>query len=624
MLDTVQNYSFDGQNVSTDPTLNAASSDETRIAAPNFAPGTTNTPIDGPNPRDVSNVVVAGNGTLEGAPYSGMLYAWGQFIDHDLDLTRNDGVNHIDITIPANDPTFTPGSVMPLTRATVDPANGQAVNAITGWLDASNVYGSDAATAASLRTADGHMKTSDGNNLPIVNGQYVAGDARAAENPDLTALQTLMVREHNHWVDQLAGQHPGWTGDQLYAMARAIVTAEIQNITYNEFLPLVLGPWAPGSYQGYDSNVDPRITEEFAGSAYRFGHTIVSEAIAATANDGTEMSAYSLADGFFQPPAAFAATGADGLLRHLTGDISQKYDVHIVDSLRDLLVDPPDGQDLAAINIQRGRDLGLGTLNQTRAALGLSDYTSFDQITSDPAVAANLSAVYGGDVNKVELWIGGLAEDPAPGALVGPTFQAIIARQFTALRDGDALWFQNQGFDQATLDQIQNTSLSDLIMRNTDTTVAQPDAFLYTERRASDVAPTSNDAPQLVMGIADDGAAIAGGPMDDTIVAGTGLNQILTGGVGNDTFVFLGSGHTDMVTDFTPGTDKLDFANTTTGADLQGMTVGTGGDGWAVMQYDGNAITLAGVRPDQMTAGSYLLDHKSVTWSEGMQPVAGA
>src|SRR5438132_941006 len=78
-----------------------------------------------------------------------------------------------------------------------------AVNAITGWLDASMVYGSTQATSDFLRLPDGHMKTSDGNNLPIVNGAFLAGDIRAQENPSVTALQTLFVREHNYQVDQL-------------------------------------------------------------------------------------------------------------------------------------------------------------------------------------------------------------------------------------------------------------------------------------------------------------------------------------------------------------------------------------------------------------------------------------
>src|ERR1700712_3974133 len=148
--------------------INDAGTAEVRLTPAHFALGTTNTPVDGPNARLISNVVVAGNGTLEGLPYSGMMYAWGQFIDHDLDKTNNDGVSRIDITVPNDDQTFVPGSTIPLTRAVVDPKTGTQTNAVTGWLDASMVYGSDEATAASLRDVNGRMKVSAGDNLPIV------------------------------------------------------------------------------------------------------------------------------------------------------------------------------------------------------------------------------------------------------------------------------------------------------------------------------------------------------------------------------------------------------------------------------------------------------------------------
>src|SRR3954470_10082845 len=107
------------------------------------------------------------------------------------------------------------------------------------------------------------MKTSAGDNLPIVNGAYVAGDIRVQENPDLTALQVLFVREHNYQVNQLKLQHPDWTGDQLYNQARAIVSAEIAHITYSEFLPHLLGGDTLTAYTGYKPNVDASISEEF-------------------------------------------------------------------------------------------------------------------------------------------------------------------------------------------------------------------------------------------------------------------------------------------------------------------------------------------------------------------------
>jgi Animal haem peroxidase len=108
-----------------------------------------------------------------------------------------------------------------------------------------------------------------GNAAPTAQGPaFAAGDVRAQENPDLTALQTLFVREHNYQVDLLHREHPNWSGDRLYQMARAITTAEIANITYNEFLPHLLGPNAIPAYHGYDPAVNPTITEEFEGAAY--------------------------------------------------------------------------------------------------------------------------------------------------------------------------------------------------------------------------------------------------------------------------------------------------------------------------------------------------------------------
>jgi peroxidase len=125
------------------------------------------------------------------------------------------------------------------------------------------------------------MKMSAGQNLPIVEtdqgAAFAAGDVRAQENPDLTALQVLFVREHNYQVDQLHEEHPNWSGDRLYETAKAITTAEMVNITYSEFLPHLLGKDAIEPYHGYDPTVDARITEEFAGAAFRFGHSIVSD-----------------------------------------------------------------------------------------------------------------------------------------------------------------------------------------------------------------------------------------------------------------------------------------------------------------------------------------------------------
>ena len=116
--------------------------------------------VGGPNPRTISNVVV-GEGeaaTPNAQGLSGMMYAWGQFIDHDMIRGRSDGVTRIDIVVPDGRPDFPDGSTILQSRLMTDPASGTgpdnpraAVNATTGWLDGSVVYGSDPATAAALR-----------------------------------------------------------------------------------------------------------------------------------------------------------------------------------------------------------------------------------------------------------------------------------------------------------------------------------------------------------------------------------------------------------------------------------------------------------------------------------------
>ena len=49
------------------------------------------------------------------------------------------------------------------------------------------------------------------------------------------------MREHNHWFERLATEDPSFSGDALFALARRIVTAEINQVTYGEFLPHLLG-----------------------------------------------------------------------------------------------------------------------------------------------------------------------------------------------------------------------------------------------------------------------------------------------------------------------------------------------------------------------------------------------
>jgi hypothetical protein len=429
------------------------------------------------------------------------MYVFGQFVDHDIDLESTPLTNtDISIPVPAGDPVFPDGTSISMQRDDRDPVTNNIINTVAGYLDLSQLYGDSVTQAASLRNPDGTLASSgSGQYLTIVDDQFITGDPRVMENPELTALTTLFMREHNYWVTQLKTANPSWTGDQLYNMARSITTAEYQNIIYTEYLPALISP-VLGPYHGYNPNVTAQVTQEFSTAAFRMGHSQVSDTQEGLDNSGNVLFSQSLADAFFNTPEIDESNGINPLLRSLGVDYSQATDVYTVAVLRNLLFaglvgGGVDAIDLIAIDIQRQRDVGLGSLNQTRHALGLPPYTSFSQITADPVLQQNLQSVYG-TVDQLDLFIGGLAEKHAPGADVGPTFQAIIADQFEALRTGDRFFWQNQPFDPHTASLIAGTHLSDILTRNTDITGLQPDVFIQSNLGAHVKIPAPAPMPR--------------------------------------------------------------------------------------------------------------------------------
>ncbi len=463
---------------------------EINLSPLNFAPGTHGGLVNGPNPRTISIVISGGtgangqNGQTTDPTASAWLYVFGQFVDHDLDLEATPLTNPaINITILPGDPVFPAGTSIQMNRCTRSPATNTIINTVAGYLDLSQLYGSDAATAASLRNPDGTLATSDnGQALPVVNSLFVSGDVRVMENPELTAATILFMREHNFWVGTLKAQHPEWTGDQLYNMAKAIATAEYQNIIYTEYLPLLIGH-VLGPYRGYNPEVNAQVTQEFSTVAFRL-HTQVSDTQEGLDNSGNVVFTEPLAQAFFNTAAIDESNGINPLIRAQGADFAQATDVYAASALCNLLFaglvgGGIDEIDLIAIDIQRARDVGVGTLNQTREALGFRPYQSFAELTPDPVLQKALQSVYG-SIGNVDLFIGGLAEIHARGARVGPTFQAIIARQFAALRGGDRFFWMNEGFNAETASMISQTKLSDIILRNTDTTNLQANVFIET------------------------------------------------------------------------------------------------------------------------------------------------
>ncbi|MDB5350210.1 MAG: peroxidase [Planctomycetota bacterium] len=154
-------------------------------------------------------------------------------------------------------------------------------------------------------------------------------------------------------------------------------------------------------------------------------------------------------------------------------------DTLVVDSVRNFLFGPPGagGLDLASLNIQRGRDHGLADYNTIRAAYNLPRVTSFAQITSNTDVQAKLQSLYG-SVDKIDAWVGALAEDHVAGGSTGPLIRAVLSDQFARLRDGDRFWYQ-RAFSDSTVRELDRTSLSDIIRRNTTLSNVQDNTFYF-------------------------------------------------------------------------------------------------------------------------------------------------
>ena len=305
-----------------------------------------------PSAREISNAVAAADTSqLNDRALTDMLWLWGQFIDHDIDLTEaavdenGDPLEPFPIEVPTGDPFFDPfgtgTQVIDLNRSNfvVDPDGvRQQVNAITAFLDGSVVYGSDSERADELRTFEGgRLKTSSGDLLPFNEAGlpnaggpsatlFLAGDVRANENVALSAMHTIWVREHNRIADKLAAERPWLSDEAIYQRARARVTAQLQAITYNEYLPALLGEHALSTYAGYDPTVNPGIANIFSTAAYRFGHSLLSSELLRLNADGSVASEgnLSLQSAFFRP-GELIDNGVDSILRGASRQVSRSW-----------------------------------------------------------------------------------------------------------------------------------------------------------------------------------------------------------------------------------------------------------------------------------------------------------
>jgi hypothetical protein len=494
-----------------------------------------------PNARDISNIVCAQPGVInDERGLSDFNWLWGQFITHEIDftLTQNGRVGEngtpeqANIQIAEDDPVMGApgGSQIRFFRSlyvNVTDESGEQhrehPNSITSWIDGSVVYGSSEETTDWLRTfEDGELKVSDnqfGDLLPIAaegddaappmsfagfsaDVRFVAGDSRANEHIALMAMHVLFMREHNRLAEAIQERNPDWSDEEIFQRARKIVAAQIQVITYEEFLPS-LGITLE-AYSGYDSTVNPEVTSAFATVGFRMGHSQIGDLFLRVneSRGPIEEGHMSLFDGFWTTTPITEEGGVEPMLRGMAMQEQPANDVYYGENLRNQLFGHPGagGMDLCAIDIQRGRDHGVPDYATIREAFGLSEITNYSQITSDVVVADNLELAYGSEnPGHIDPLIGMLAEDHLPDSALGETMDALIRDQFIRLRDGDPFYYENDPELEGIESDLSSTRLSHIILQNTDIESLQCNVFFaeYNLNALDCYMPNAVEEPQL-------------------------------------------------------------------------------------------------------------------------------
>ncbi|XP_076465634.1 dual oxidase 2-like isoform X2 [Babylonia areolata] len=417
----------------------------------------------------------------------------------------------------------------------------QQLNEITPYIDGNLMYGAGKAVADAVRSFSGgrlaardetapirdSLPVSNDIRLPMANPPsprdhtlrpvsrfYRLGNPRGLENPFLLSFGVLWFRYHNYWAARLQAEHSDWGDERLFDEARKRVIAQYQKLVFKDWLPEWLGreffdphtdysyyDGTKNPYNGYDPNVHPGISQEFQTAALRFGHTLVPSGVFTRKNDascaatraelekgpsaGHEVLGLRLCNSYWVSQEAIEdpQLGVDSLFLGLAFTKAEKEDRVIVSDLRGEVFGPLDWsrRDLAALNIQRGRDHGLPGYNDVRQAYGLPRKASWRDIADQSGSTAyvddltqaldRLQALYGGSQapDELDVFTGGLMESTEKGP--GELFRAVTIDQFLRIRHGDRFWYENRANGLLTEDdvrEIESTSLRDILLAVTN------------------------------------------------------------------------------------------------------------------------------------------------------------
>ncbi|XP_029341375.1 peroxidase-like [Acyrthosiphon pisum] len=490
-----------------------------------------------PNPRLVSTNLVKDEDSPDQTKTMMMAY-WSIFIGHDLSHTtvstigkENRFVNCCDkdksiqyslnknirsckpIFIPDEDRFFKPDPFdymncmnyvrsRPAVRSDCTFGPMEQMNQATHYLDASMIYGTTEQQTLSLRQMSlgkllvqkkrfiipswdiMPLETTDTNVCQNGPGTcFRAGDIRANALPQLNAVHTLWVREHNRVAGELYKEKIFLTDEELFQEAKKIVTACIQHITYNEWLPALLGVnytkengLGLGQRTTYDETADPTVSNSFATAILPFANSMISDSIRITDTYLYPPGQPTLKEHYNKPLilGSLVTHVINDMLIGLTMQATQKVDMLFTQSITNYLysIDPNDsfGMDILSLDIQRSRDHGIPSYTQFRKYCGLTDIENVQDLSEImvEGSADKLLKLYK-TWNDIDLLVGALLEKHVDDAMVGPTMRCIIKEQFVRTRIADRFFYDVPGvFSDYQLENIRKVTLARVLCDNAD------------------------------------------------------------------------------------------------------------------------------------------------------------
>ncbi|CEF70696.1 Peroxidasin-like protein [Strongyloides ratti] len=345
-------------------------------------------------------------------------------------------------------------------------------NQATAFLDASTIYGNTKEEQLSIRLKSGGKINDNSFKLTKI---LSLNEEEDSLNQISSVMVNLWQKQHNKIAENLSQLNSHWDDNIIFEEARRIVIAQIQFITLNEYLPILIGHETVNYYklkttkyddmevsteEFYDLNIEPNTFNSFATAVGNFYLTIISN------NDKNLL--------FNAQSHTLLSKNAESLIIDLLESTISRPGLHIDPSYsRNNIFDNvlfKKTLDYPTFLIQLSRDNGLGSYTEYREKCGGSIITSFDDLWNDiinPEKVIPILKKYYVDVRDVELPILGLAEKPVRGALVGPTFGCILGLQFRTTKNSDRFWFDNiknpKSFTFDQLSQIRKTTLANVL-----------------------------------------------------------------------------------------------------------------------------------------------------------------